>query len=180
MHTEDQLTCSWTPRYKFLLVQVCLWWTVDQSPSKTQRNRVQSDTLTLISFQPWSAADMVDLTEHVQSVEYGFFHQHTGYVCSKREIPRTVVSFFFTPGQSARAVFLRVSHGAAATLTPSRSVIQSRRAFTVRLAGETKPNDSELSKLFITMSLWTRQRRLTSYRAKASHTFFKYLHPVFV
>lgn len=40
---------------------------------------------------------------HVQSVEYGFCHQHTGYVCSKREIPRTVVSSFFFHSRTVRA-----------------------------------------------------------------------------
>lgn len=131
---DEQLTCSWTQRYRFLLVRVCQWWMLDQSPSKTQRSRVQSDRVGLYStsYEPWSITDIIEgiLTENVRAVLLNTDHQHKSYICVLQEIPATVVvplflffPSFLTPGQSTRAVFLCLSWGAAATPAQARSGI---------------------------------------------------------
>lgn len=81
---DEERTCSWTPRYRFLLIRVCQWWMLDQSPSKIQRSRVQSDRVGLhsTSYAPWLMTDIIEgiLTENVRTVMLNTDHQHKSYI----------------------------------------------------------------------------------------------------
>lgn len=111
---DEERTCSWTPRYRFLLIRVCQWWMLDQSPSKIQRSRVQSDRVGLhsTSYAPWLMTDIIEgiLTENVRTVMLNTDHQHKSYIwgnpgdCSG--------SFFFWLPGSPHGRCLSVSHEA--------------------------------------------------------------------